>query len=253
MDTVNRSIGCLGSSIITCLFATLLIWDLSRTGDAHGAGTDGRRGLELVRDGGPLRISGLIYPNRFNLRTHEGARYHLITWNGGTSDGALIETEVDDLDFHDALIELGALPGNNLSMQSWEQRNDRNSISPEKRLEGSALSLKLEWAGGVLFPMEDAFRKVRVTEEAATGLSEITWTFGGNRDRWFNNIPFSPRPGCLVCLYSCPSGKVGNGELSVAEYERYPTRFEVDTAKLPADGTEVTVVFEVVRQRPGND
>ena len=253
MDTDKRLIRCLGSSIIACLFATLLIWDLSGAPQAHGAGTEGRRGLELVGDGGPVRISGSIYPNRFNLGRHEGARYHLITWNGGTSDGALIETEVDDLDFHDALIELGALPGNNLSMQSWDQRHDRNSISPEKRLEGSALSLKLEWAGGVLLRMEDAFRTVRVTEEAAREQSEITWTFGGNRDRWFNNIPFSPRPGCLVCLYSCPSGKVGNGELSVAEYERYPTRFEVDTAKLPADGTEVTVVFEVVRQRPGNE
>src|SRR5688572_12573624 len=57
-----------------------------------------------------VKVFGTIYPMRFNSAQGDEARYHLLVWNGGTSPGALIETLVDDLEFHDALVSLGAHP-----------------------------------------------------------------------------------------------------------------------------------------------
>jgi hypothetical protein len=48
-----------------------------------------------------------------------------------------------------------------------------------------------------------------------------------------------------MCLYSCPSGKVSNGALSIVDYVREPQRFHADTDQLPPDGTAVIVTFQI--------
>lgn len=186
-----------------------------------------------------VTISGVIYPERFNRAEGETARYHLITWDAGHSTNGLIETPADDLAFYDALVKIGAQPGNNLSMEAWTHRSDPGSLASRQKVSGSRLAVSLAW------PTEPHRRPIHTVIRATPALdAPMIWAFGGNRDRWFNRIPFALRPGCLLCLYSCPSGKVSNGGLSIADY--VSSRFQVKTDVLPPDGTPVRVTFELL-------
>ena len=182
-----------------------------------------------------VKIFGIIYPERFNSAQGEEAHYHLLVWKGGTSMNALIETPADDLAFHAALALLGAQPGDNLTMASWNKRHDADHSAPSKKVAGSPFNIRLSWEdkpAGI--PIEQAFRAVQEPVNDSLLQSPVPssqslavrpeWRFGGNRDRLFNKIPFAPRPGCLACLYSCPSGKVSNGALSVHDYVEMPSR-----------------------------
>ncbi len=190
-----------------------------------------------------VQVFGLIYPARFNAAQGDEAHYHLLVWQGGSSTNALIETPADDLALHDALVTLGAQPGDNLTMAAWNQRHNTGSAAPLEKVTGSALDVRLSWESNPTgISIDQAFRQSAIRNPQ----SAIEWHFGGNRDRWFNRVPLAPRPGCLACLYSCPSGKVSNGALSIHDYVTAPSRFTADTDILPPDGTPVVVTFRVL-------
>ncbi len=188
-----------------------------------------------------VTLYGVIYPGRFNRSEGDEARYHLLTWKGGHSKNALIETPVDDLAFHDALIKIGGQPGNTLSMKAWTQRTDPTNPASRQKASGSRFAVFLSWRGEPKrLPIHHIFRSSPSDPQLPV------WNFEGNRDRWFNRVPFALRPGCLVCLYSCPSGKLSNGGLSIADYMTRPGRFQADTERLPPDKTPVQVTFELL-------
>jgi hypothetical protein len=200
--------------------------------------------LEVNAETKEVRIFGIIYPMRFNAAQGEEARYHLIVWKGGASPNALIETPVDDLAFHTALESLGAQPGDNLSMASWTKRHDQNNPAPKEKVTGSRLDIQLSWEKNpVGMPIAQAFRQRETKNEKPE--TWLEFRFGGNRDRWFNRVPLAHRPGCVMCLYSCPSGKVSNGALSIHDYMAVPFRFMADTTTLPPDGEAVIVTVKL--------
>ena len=92
-----------------------------------------------------VTVYGVIYPDRFNRAEGNTARYHLITWNEGHSTNGLIETPVDDLAFHDALVTIGAQSGNNMSMDAWVRRFDPTSRASQQKVRGSGLAVSLTW------------------------------------------------------------------------------------------------------------
>ena len=202
--------------------------------------------LVISSEAKQVAIYGVIYPDRFNRAEGDAAHYHLLTWKGGHSTNALIETPVDDLAFHAALVKIGGQPGNTLPMQAWTQRTDPDNPAPRQKARGSRFAVFLSWPGQPenlpkRLPLHRIFRSSPARPELPA------WTFEGNRDRWFNQVPFAPRPGCLVCLYSCPSGKLSNGRLSIADYMSHPGRFRANTEILPPDSTPVRVTFELLR------
>ena len=196
-----------------------------------------------------VQVFGIIYPARFNTAQGDEAHYHLLVWQGGSSTNALIETPADDLALHDALVTLGAQPGDNLTMASWNQRHNAGSAAPLEKVTGSAIDVRLSWDGNPTgMPIDQVFShaSLRPADSRLWTLdSRLDWHFGGNRDRRFNRVPLAPRPGCLACLYSCPSGKVSNGALSIHDYVTAPSRFTANTDILPPDGTPVVVTFRV--------
>jgi hypothetical protein len=216
--------------------------------------------LEVNTAAKEVRIFGIIYPQRFNSAQGEEAHYHLLVWKGGASANALIETPADDLEFHDALVSLGAQPGDNLMMTSWNKRHDADHPAPKEKVVGSPLEVRITWQDnptGILIEQALQQRKAEGVRREAEDESRVTspesrapnlaFRFGGNRDRLFNKIPFAPRPGCLACLYSCPSGKVSNSALSVHDYVEMPSRFVANTDILPPDGTPVIVTFHLAQ------
>jgi hypothetical protein len=188
------------------------------------------------------QVFGRIYPTRFNAARGDEAHYHLLVWQGGTSAHALIETPADDLAFHDALSTLGAQPGDNLTMASWNERKNRESRAPLEKVLGDRIEVRISWKENPAgLPVAQVFDQSPIPSPPPP----VEWRFGGNRDRWFNHLPLAPRPGCLACLYSCPSGKVSNGALNIRDYVITPSRFMANTAILPPDGTGVIVTFRV--------
>ncbi len=206
--------------------------------------------LVVIAETKEVQVFGIIYPARFNAAQGDEAHYHLLVWQGGQSANALIETPADDLALHDALLTLGARPGDNLTMAAWNQRHDAHSAAPLEKVTGSAIELRISWDGNPTgMPINQAFShaSLQLSDSRLWTLdSRLDWHFGGNRDRWFNRVPLAPRPGCLACLYSCPSGKVSNGALSIHDYVTAPSRFTADTDILPPDGTPVVVTFRVL-------
>lgn len=215
------------------------------------------RPLIIHAEAKEIHIFGRIYAQRFNAARGEEAHYHFLVWNKGTSPTALIETPVDDLVLHAELLKLGAKPGDNLTMASWTKRKDEQSTAPREKVTGSEIGLRIAWKEkpeGVL--ATDIFSQSPIPDSRslAPDFRPLTpdprplvqWRFGGNRDRLFNKLPLAPRPGCLVCLYSCPSGKVSNAALSVHDYVSAPTRFVANSALLPPDGTQVIVTFKIL-------
>jgi len=188
-----------------------------------------------------VTLYGVIYPDRFNRAEGDEAHYHLLTWKGGHSNNALIETPVDDLAFHDALIKIGGRPGNTLPMEAWTQRTDPDNPASQQKARGSRFAVFLSWQDEPKrLPIHHIFRSSPSDPQLPA------WSFEGNRDRWFNHVPFALRPGCLVCLYSCPSGKLSNGRLSIADYMARPGWFQADTERLPPDHTPVQITFELL-------
>ena len=203
------------------------------------------RPLVISSEAKQIAVYGVIYPDRFNRAEGDEAHYHLLTWKGGHSKNALIETPVDDLAFHDALVNIGGQPGNTLPLEAWTQRTDPDNPAPRQKARGSRFAVFLSWQGQPeslpeRLPIHRVFRPFSASPQRPA------WTFEGNRDRWFNHVPFAPRPGCLTCLYSCPSGKLSNGRLSIADYMSHPGRFRANTEILPPDSTPIRVTFELL-------
>jgi hypothetical protein len=225
----------------TMLAGALLFWRMTAYEQAAAEPTLATP-LIVERETKKVQIFGVIYPARFNAAQGDEAHYHFLVWQGGTSASTLIETPADDLAFYDALIALGAQPGENLTMASWNERHNRRSLAPLEKVIGASLEVRIAWASnpdGI--PIDRVFHQSTIHNPQ----SAIEWRFGGNRNRWFNRIPLAPRPGCLACLYSCPSGKVSNGALSIHDYVTAPSRFLAKADILPPDGTPVIVTFRV--------
>jgi len=63
--------------------------------------------------------------------------HHAIVWKGGSSaHAALLQADVTDVQILDALESLHAHPGNNLSMDAWEERKNPKNPAPDTVIAG---------------------------------------------------------------------------------------------------------------------
>src|SRR6185503_11609930 len=107
---------------------------------------------------------------------------------------------------------------------------------PDRFVEGTAVEILLRLPG-----------KAELTPLAAVlddpGGRGLDLRLAGNRA----NIP-RWKSGCVVCLYSCPGGKIGNTRYTVRDWSRKVTRFHTRAATLPPDGTRISVVIRLGRK-----
>ncbi len=185
-----------------------------------------------VRPPGEIEFTAFVHSGRFNGWLMPG--YHAIVWKGGKAARfALLSAEVSDVEVLDALERLGGRPGNNLSMDAWDERKDPSSRAPDTVIAGPPVDVLLRLPGQAdLLPLS------AVLEDP--GGRGLQMHFGGNRE----NIP-KWNSGCIVCLYSCPGSKVGNAAYTVRDYVKDTTKFRVREEVLPADGTRIGVVLRL--------
>lgn len=158
------------------------------------------------------------------------AGYHLIVWrDGGSADAALFRADASDVEVLDALESLGAKPGDALDLDTWNKREDPSSYQPDQVIQGPPVEVLVRPRPGGEWLRLDQI----VDDPMHLGFD---LRFGGHRA----NIP-AWKSGCVVCLYSCPGGKIGNARYTVRDFTRHTTRFAVKPGVLPADGERVTI------------
>ncbi|HYI11758.1 MAG TPA: YdjY domain-containing protein [Thermoanaerobaculia bacterium] len=178
-----------------------------------------------------VRIPAVVQPGAMN-RPFGVKGHHAIVWKGGRARvWALFVSPVSDRDVRAALESLGARPGENLTPATWTDRKEPGSREPDKRVAGTPVEVFVEWKGSPRVPLAKL-----LAEEGNE--PRLDFRYGGNQ-RWQGQF----KSGCIVCLYSCPGGAVGNHAHTIRDYVRDGVVYASRPERLPKGGTEVTITF----------
>jgi len=190
-------------------------------------------GLRIDTAARSVTFTAHIYPSRFNAPSST-KNHHFIVWKGGSAaKNALIESDVNDLEIQRALESLGGHPGNNLTLDTWNKRADSTSADPDLRVRGSIVDVSVIWSGHAPVRASDIF-----VDHGGHGFD---FHFGGHEQfirTW--------KSGCVVCLESCPGGRVSNARYTIRDLYDGTARFDIDRASLPPDGTLVSVTLKLL-------
>lgn len=164
--------------------------------------------------------------------------YHAVVWKGGRAASfALLTSDVSDRSVLAALSKV-ARPGPSLPMDTWARRHDPASAAPDLKAAGPRVDVLLRLPGRPgLVPLAEL-----LDDPAGRGLE---FRFAGNE----RNISIW-KSGCIVCLYSCPGGKIGNSRYTDRDYARGTTRFRTRAGAMPPAGTRVGVVLRIAPAQP---
>lgn len=200
------------------------------------------------QDGGSPPVAPVVDPERRTvtipatlhpdaLEEADPPSHHLVTWAGGRAGHkAFLRTAVPDVAILDALEALGGRPGDTLREESWTRRDDPDDPAADLRAEGSRLEV------GVVLPGADGADGA--VHDISALLEDVDdkgyeWRLAGNRALiavW--------RSGCVVCLQSCPGGRVGNARATMRDHLHARSRFRASPlARSLGEGARVKVVL----------
>ena len=220
-------------SLVLLLAVVAGVWLSSRH---ESSGEPGAKVVKLSDRA--IQFSALVNVQGFHDAAMSG--YHAVVFQGGrASDASLFRAEVTDTQVLDALVSLGARPGNGLGLDTWEERRNQDHPAADKIIAGPTVEVFVRLPGtGDPVPLESI-----IEDPGGRGLD---MKFGGHRAntaRW--------KSGCILCLYSCPGSKVGNARYTVRDFVKRKTRFHVKTDTLPPDGTQVEIIFRLAAADTG--
>lgn len=139
----------------------------------------------------------------------------LVNEDGGNADKSFFVTEATSMEFYRALVELNAIPGNNIPLDAKS---------------GTILGSGLEVTITVDGKEYDPYDLITASEKR-----EMDVRFGGNIAV---NQEYST--GCLLCMESCSAGVASD-----AAYEYCEEITFTPSDAMPKEGTEVTFTFKV--------
>jgi hypothetical protein len=189
--------------------------------------------LTIDRAHREVRLTATVQPGAmdhlFGVRGH-----HLIVWkDGGAHAHALFASDASDHDVRLALDSLGARRGENLTPAAWNAREDTQNREPDKRIEGTPIDVFVEW------PSHERVPVASLIAEKNVPAPRLDFRYGGN-EQWQKEF----HSGCIVCLYSCPGGAVGNHAHPIRDYVRDGVVYTSLDDKLPPSGTKVTIILK---------
>jgi hypothetical protein len=179
----------------------------------------------LIIDGKGKRV--LIYTEVNEMNVHQSnVHWGIVFKDGKFQDRAILRAYANHLDFHDALIKIGAKPGNSLT---------KDTIG--NYVEGDVLDVRATWPGlGKELTLNEIFH-----DQTGKGFQI---RFGGNR-----KASEEQNTGCITCLESC--------WISISSNAHYPqtgaikrfidpnSRFKGKADVLPGDGKPVILMYRV--------
>jgi hypothetical protein len=190
--------------------------------------------LVVDRAHGEVRFTATVQPDAMSRRFGRGLEgHHAIVWRGGQArHRALFVSDASDHEVRLALDSLGARRGENLTEDSWNARNDPHNLEPDKRVAGTPVDIFIEWNGSRL-PLSDLLAEKGRPQPA------LDFRYGGN-ERFQKDF----HSGCIVCLYSCPGGAIGNHTHPIRDYVRDGVVYKSLPQRLPPSGTKVTIILK---------
>ena len=158
------------------------------------------------------------------------SRHHGIVFEGGKyGDRAVLIGLSDEREVYQALIDIGAVAGNNLKLEEYTKVS--------KNVDGQQLDVFVTWDG---LGKEIPFAEIIKSDD----VRDMDIRFGGNFE-----AAKAKRTGCILCLDSCAVGITSDaayetGAVEIKKIGRYG-REDV----LPADGTRVSVIFRIAQDK----
>lgn len=152
----------------------------------------------------------------------EATRHASVNTDGSNGAKSVLTAYATPEEFYNALIEIGAKPGENMNP-------DNATIT---HVEGSKIGATVTWEGaGKDYDINEVIKD--------SNGKKIDFRFGGNLERAKNK-----KTGCLTCLDSCPVGIISNTTYTNGAVEkRNEVKFTGNPDVLPEDGTYVAVTY----------
>jgi hypothetical protein len=169
----------------------------------------------------------LIYTEVHEMNVHQSnVHWGVVFKEGKFQDRAILKGYSNQLAFHDALLKIGAKPGNTLSKDTIGQY-----------VQGDILEVKATWPGlGKELSLNDIF----VDEKG----KPFTIKFGGNR-----KASEEKNTGCITCLESCWISISSNANYpqtgSIKRFLNPNSRFKGNANVLPSNGKPVILIYKV--------
>ncbi|KRQ87457.1 hypothetical protein ABG79_00795 [Caloramator mitchellensis] len=156
----------------------------------------------------------------------ESTRHGVVFKDGKNGEKSILRSFVDEKKFYEAMMSLGAKPGNNLTAEDMK--------TGTKTIEGSKVNVFVTWDGfGKEIPFADIIK--------SSDPRPIDIRFGGNIERANKN-----NTGCILCLDSCPTGITSNAAYPAGWHDMMKkVTFNANEEVLPKDGTKVTIIFRL--------
>lgn len=183
----------------------------------------------------PLRVDSLnkrvLLYTEINLQSFNQTNPHWgVVYQGGKlNDKAILRAFCRPQDFHDALLQIGAKPGNNLTLRSSGEV-----------IGGDDLLVSVTWPG-----LSRPLSLADILEDSSGKGFRIR--FGGNRQR-----AVEEQTGCLTCLESCPIGITSNAAYpAISSWKRFlspNSLFKGKTETLPGrEGAPIILIYRIIR------
>lgn len=155
----------------------------------------------------------------------ESTRHGVVSDGGKFADKAVFRSFVKPADFHQALLDIGAVPGNNMNKDNAETT----------LTEGSNLKLTFTWKD------QESGKDINDVITDSNG-NPIQIRFSGNLDN-----ANEKKTGCITCLDSCLVGITSNASYPYGSVEKAKTvEFNGNMENFPLDGEPVVITYEVV-------
>lgn len=213
--------------IVGCLLVTGCAKDNGKATDS--AGNTKSEALQGVSEESPLKVDKegkkVVIYGTFNGKYLTESTRHLVIYNEGKlSDMPILQTLVSPTDFHKALEDIGAEPGNNMTPD-----NASKTLS-----EGTPLNVKIYWEGN----------------EGGTDLNDFLKDSNGKKIdmRFSGNLQNSEdfNTGCVSCLDSCFVGITSNATYPLGAIEESKeVEFSVNPDNHPEDKQSVAIVYSI--------
>lgn len=186
-------------------------------------------GIMSVSEDSPIKVDKsektvTIYATFNGKYEFDATRHFAIYKDGKIADMAMFKSYVSPEDFYNALKEIGATPGDNMTAE-----NAATTLS-----EGSDLDVKIYWDGNKDGIDLDDFL-------LDSNKKDIDIRFSGNLDG-----AKEYETGCITCLDSCFVGITSNSTYPLGAIEETKeVEFKVNDNKIPEDKQGVAIVYEL--------
>ena len=172
----------------------------------------------------------LIYTEVHEMNVHQPNVHWGVVFKGGRfQDRAILRAHANHLDFHDALIKIGAKPGNNLTKDTIGHHVDGHIIEVKAIIPPSNKE----------YSLNEIFH-----DEKGKGFHI---KFGGNR-----KASEEQNTGCITCLESCWISITSNANYpqtgAIKRFLNPNSRFKGKAEVLPEDGKPVILIYAPVKK-----